>query len=309
MRNSDNKNILWTLLLTFVLLVTAFILINKCVPTPAQREGKTGAGKQYVYSEQRAKVEQREIKKQLQDFDPNTADSTLLISLGFNQNMIKSVYSYRSKGGVYMEPEQIAYIYGMSMMQYEELLPYVKIAPQYRPARDMVQRKTRGNNWSENIRNSEDECACIGSQTNTRERKTWVSNKLKSGQTIDLNLADTTELQRVPGVGLYFAKRIAEERERLGGYVRVEQLMSIRNLPDTIYHYFTLSAGSVKKINLNTADMDVMSRHPLIGYRRATIIRKYREKIGPLSSLDQLSAFDGFNVKADLEILSYYVDF
>lgn len=43
----------------------------------------------------------------------------------------------------------------------------------------------------------------------------------------DINLADSAALDALPGIGGYFASRIVEYRERLGGYSYPEQLMDI----------------------------------------------------------------------------------
>ncbi len=44
---------------------------------------------------------------------------------------------------------------------------------------------------------------------------------------IDLNSADTTALKTLPGIGSYFARKIVEYREELGGYSSKEQLLDI----------------------------------------------------------------------------------
>ncbi len=46
---------------------------------------------------------------------------------------------------------------------------------------------------------------------------------------LDINLADSTQLDELPGIGPYFAAKIIEYRNKLGGYSYIEQLMDIRN--------------------------------------------------------------------------------
>ena len=43
----------------------------------------------------------------LQKFDPNTADSTLLLSLGLQPWQVKSIYRYRAKGGIYRQASDL----------------------------------------------------------------------------------------------------------------------------------------------------------------------------------------------------------
>mgnify|MGYP003506962191 FL=1 len=56
----------------------------------SDREPKDG--KQYYATEQ--------TPVHLQPFDPNTADSTLLLSLGLQPWQVRSIYRYRAHGGV-----------------------------------------------------------------------------------------------------------------------------------------------------------------------------------------------------------------
>ena len=71
-------------------------------------------------------------------FDPNTADSTQLLRLGLQPWQVRSIYRYRSKGGVFREPSDFARLYGLTQKQYRELLPYIRISSDYRPAAELV---------------------------------------------------------------------------------------------------------------------------------------------------------------------------
>ena len=51
--------------------------------------------------------------------------------------------------------------------------------------------------------------------------------KIKAGEHVVLNTADTTVLKTVPGIGPYYARKVVEYGERLGGYVSVDQLDEI----------------------------------------------------------------------------------
>lgn len=61
--------------------------------------------------------------------------------------------------------------------------------------------------------------------------------KIKAGEHIVLNTADTTALKTVPGIGSYYARKIIAYGQRLGGYVSVDQLDEIegfRSMPRII---------------------------------------------------------------------------
>ena len=57
----------------------------------------------------------------------------------------------------------------------------------------------------------------------------------KKDTVLELNSADTIELQYIRGIGSYYAKQIVRYRQQLGGYYKVEQLREIMELEDSAY--------------------------------------------------------------------------
>lgn len=140
-----------------------------------------------------------------------------------------------------------------------------------------------------------------------RDTIAWIK-KLPIGSVVDLNTADTTLLKRVPGIGSWRARRIVEFRGHLGGYSRVEQLLEINGMPDTILHWFEVKTPPRKMLNLNHATADEMAAHPYLTYEQARVIINHRRLHGPLSSLSQLSLYPEF-VNDTLKWLEPYVVF
>jgi competence protein ComEA len=52
---------------------------------------------------------------------------------------------------------------------------------------------------------------------------------------VELNSADSTALESLPGIGPSFASRILKYRKLLGGYVDVEQLKEVYGMPEETY--------------------------------------------------------------------------
>ena len=107
--------------------------------------------------------------------------------------------------------------------------------------------------------------------------------KLKAGATIDLNAADTLLLQRVPGVGPSFARRIVKYRGMLGGYYCVEQLQEVygmdRERYDKIAPYMTIRTG-VRHLILSA---DSIPRHPYLSYRHKRVLEDILAQNPPLT--------------------------
>ena len=157
---------------------------------PAQKAGKQQHPKASYY--------QGEPKQpELFPFDPNTADSTQLLRLGLQPWQVRNIYKYRAAGGIYREPSDFARLYGLTLKQYRQLEPYIRISEDYLPA-----------------------ARFISKDVTMEERDTMrYPVKLQPQERIVLNTADTAQLRKVPGIGHHFARKIVEYRERLGGYV------------------------------------------------------------------------------------------
>lgn len=132
--------------------------------------------------------------------------------------------------------------------------------------------------------------------------------KFSADTVLDLNMADTFLLKRVPGIGSWRARRIVEFRGHLGGYSRVGQLMEIDGMPDSILRWFAIHTPVHKKVNLNRATADEMAAHPCLTYKQARVILRHKRLHGPLQSLSQLSLYDEFT-QEQLEKLKPYVAF
>lgn len=118
--------------------------------------------------------------------------------------------------------------------------------------------------------------------------------KIKEGEHVVLNTADTTALKTVPGIGPYFARKIVEYGQRLGGYVSVDQLDEIEDFPLDAKDYLVIKNPSPRKLNINQLSLNDLKRHPYINYYRAKAIMDYRRLHGPIQSLDDLRLYKDF---------------
>ena len=78
-------------------------------------------------------------------FDPNTADSTTLLSLGLQRWQVRNIYRYRRAGGIYRRKEDFARLYGLTAGQYRQLEPYIRIGADYQPAVTLTDRRKTDN--------------------------------------------------------------------------------------------------------------------------------------------------------------------
>lgn len=224
-------------------------------------------------------------------FDPNTADSTALLKLGLRPWQVRNIYKYRSHGGIYHTPEDFARLYGLSAHKYKQLLPYIRIAKEYR----MTAAEYVGDTYDNR-------------RQGINSEKTIPSDyprKISTGEHSILNTADTTQLQRVPGIGSYYSKVIMRYGERLGGYVSIDQLDEIEDFPTEAKQFFVIDNPSPRQLNVNTMTLNELKRHPYINYYQAKAIVDYRRINGQIRSLQQLSTLPDFPEEAIKRLMPY----
>ena len=205
-------------------------------------------------------------------FDPNTADSTQLLRLGLQPWQVKNIYKYRAKGGIYRKKEDFAQLYGLTVKQYRELEPYIQISADYLPASTIIKE-----------------------ERTVYQRDTLLHPvKIAEGETVNLNINDTAIYKKVPGIGSYYARKIADYEQQLGGFVSTDQLNEIENFPQEAKKYFTAEPSQVRRLNVNRLSLNDLKRHPYINYYQAKAIVDYRRLHGPLKSLNDLHLLPDF---------------
>ena len=130
--------------------------------------------------------------------------------------------------------------------------------------------------------------------------------KIKAGEYIVLNIADTTQLKMVPGIGPYFARKVVQYGERLGGYVSVDQLDEIEGFPLDAKDYLVVENAQPRKLNVNQLSLNDLKKHPYINFYMARAITDYRRLHGPLKSLQDLRLSKDFPQEV-IERLTPYV--
>ena len=235
-------------------------------------------------------------------FDPNTADSTTLVHLGFRPWQASNMLKYRAKNGRYRQAEDLHKLYGMTDSMYHALLPYIQIdTVAVALFRDSLRRSQR------------ETIARDTAQQDTLPR--YVNHKRDT--VLNLRTADTTELKMIRGIGTYRARQIVRYREQLGGFASVEQLREIKALQplmadslsaDSLLAHFVLDSVIVEPLRVNSMHLEHLQRHPYLSFEQAKAIYELRRRKVRLHSLEQLRMLDCLS-EHDLDRLSPYLNF
>ncbi len=120
----------------------------------------------------------------------------------------------------------------------------------------------------------------------------YPSNKLKLGETVELNTADTISLTRVHGIGPSFARRIVKYRKQLGGFINKEQLKEVYGLDAEKYAEINdeirIYPSRVKKLAINNIDFETLRHFPYLSYKQANAVIQYRVQHGNYQSLNDM---------------------
>ena len=281
LQKSDRKVIL--ALLTVIVIALGIILFTGS-PSTSSISG-TSRDSSHVRNVSNSSLPTRQDERFF--FDPNTADSAQLRRLGLQTWQIRNIYKYRAAGGIYREKTDFARLYGLTVKEYRELEPYIRISSDYLPAATLVK-----------------ESASATAKHDT----TFVHHypqKIAETAHVVLNTADTTELMTVPGIGPYFARKIVQYGQRLGGYVNVDQLDEIENFPAESKRFLVVEGATPQKLNVNKLTLNELKRHPYINFYQAKDITDYRRLHGPIKSLQDLRLLKDFPQAAIERLLPY----
>lgn len=134
----------------------------------------------------------------------------------------------------------------------------------------------------------------------------------RSEQDLELNSADTLQLQDLKGIGPGFARRIVAYRDKLGGYYAKEQLMEVYGFTDKLYNlvkdHITVDATKIQKLKVNELTIAELKRHPYISYYEAKAIVDYRSSL-PSQKIENISELSHLqDLKENWELIKIYIE-
>ena len=301
------------------LLVTALVLVRPSANPEAARRAE-------------AVMEIRRDTTAMRHFDPNTATFDELLELGLSKHEAVSLLKYRAAGKVFRIPEDLALCYGISDSLYRQLAPWVRIGRKYaiapeeyrtgrilpeplapRPFRiDTVSvrylraigalskrqaeafvrwRDLSGIYNMEELRDcyvvSDSVAAALEPYVIFPERKPHPIE-----EPVELNTADSAALRSVSGIGPKTVGAILTYRERLGGFLRAEQLAEVPGVTERNYEKILkqiyCDSCKIRKIDINFASPKVLGRHPYIAPQVLRKLLKARQLKGGWSTAEEL---------------------
>ena len=205
-------------------------------------------------------------------FNPNTITEEEWRQIGLTDRQVRNIMNYKAKGGKFYSKNDLGKLYTISEEDFAQLEPFI-VLPE-------VQRNTGYKSASKKKEEQK------GEESKPVEKKAIPI--------VDLNTVDSTTLVELPQIGGFMASRILEFRDKLGGFVDLEQLRDVKGMDEArfaaIKPYINLGEVETHKIDVNRADFKTLVHHPYLSYEQVKRIFNQREKRGMIKNWAQLEA-------------------
>jgi competence ComEA-like helix-hairpin-helix protein len=265
--------------------------------------------------------------------NPNTADSMTLLQAGFPVPSVKGIMAYRRKGGRFNTPVALKRIYRVesglldrlssclvfgdsAAMEPKPSQHWFAFDPNQLPEdslqllplpksslKGIVAYRSKGGKF----RKAEDLKRLYGMNDSLYQAllphlqlpQLTKPQKPTLNTIVDIQTASAEDLERLPCIGMRLAERIVEYRNRLGGFVRKEQIREVYGIRDStwacIEPHLVFQSNAVRKLNLNTASEQDLQTHPYLRPIHIKAILAHRKRKGQFASLDELQIISEFN--------------
>ncbi|MBO5920240.1 MAG: helix-hairpin-helix domain-containing protein [Bacteroidales bacterium] len=228
-------------------------------------------------------------------FNPNTITEDSLQLLGLSERQAASIIKYRTKGGKFRYKEDFAKMYVVDSALYVAVEEYITLPHRGDALPDKGVSPNRGRNTPSGTKGAQNVPtgsggSPVGSGDTPTDSTNTLSGRMSNAEygkkvernryVCNLNTADSAALVQLYGIGGYYARKILQYRERLGGsFVDARQLLEIEGFTqerfDRIAGNVVVLEEDVKGFSLLGASKEEMVRHPYIGPYAARGVETY----------------------------------
>ena len=224
-------------------------------------------------------------KDTIYPFNPNYITDYKGYKLGMTIQEIDRLHAFRKQGKFVNSVQEFQQVTKVSNAFLSKISPYFKFP-------DWVKNK--------------------GTATSEKFHKFLPKEKEKIIQK-DINVATREDLIAVYGIGEKLADKILQEKEKLGGFVSMEQFqfmwgISPEAISDLEKRFTIKSQIGIKKIAINDLSQKELAKFPYFNYALAKEIVIYRTMNSGIKNIDDLTKIKGMpNEK--IKIIALYLEF
>ena len=206
-------------------------------------------------------------------FDPNRITDEEWNQLGLNDRQIRNIRNFQASGGHFKQKEDLQKLYTISATQYQRLEPYIRFTVNGSSVKQTVSEKPS-----------------VPDTKETERAATTSRNETKLQ--IELNLADSSLLTQLPGIGSVLAARTIRYRNLIGGFSGVAQLGEVygidRDLVERLAPQLSVDSSLIRKISVNKATFRELVAHPYLNEQQVRGILNFIKLQKRINSMDEL---------------------
>ena len=114
----------------------------------------------------------------------------------------------------------------------------------------------------------------------------------KKIQKIEINSASVEELEKLKGIGPFFAKQIIKYRDRLGGFASKEQILEVWKMTvetyDNLIPQIEIDKSKIRKLKINDVTPEELKNHPYLNWSQVNSILKMRMQRTKFNVIDEI---------------------
>lgn len=282
--SKSQRSGLLVLLVLIVVLQTIYFFVDFSLPIKNNPKKDTWLS---VQSEIDSLKEQARFSgSRLYPFNPNYISDYKGYKLGMSVQEIDRLLAFRKQNRFVNSPKEFQNVTGISDSLLKTMVSYFKFP-------DWVNKKKK---YTSNLG--------FGNSPFSKKKKINIQ---------DINTADSSDLEKIFGIGELTAKRILSYKVRFGAFVSMEQLNDIWGLSAEVVeslqeHFEIQTQTGIKKLDINNASLNELAQFPYFKYSLAKQIVIYRSMNGPIVETTDLTKIKGMpNDK--IKIIALYLDF
>jgi len=205
-------------------------------------------------------------------FNPNTLADKGWLALGLPSTKLSVLRNFQKSGAIFKTKTDLKNCFAITDEFYEKVEKYISI-PEIK-------------------------------KTETPSIKTK-----KTRQIVELNHADSLQLISINGVGPFYAKQILKYRKELGGFRNYDQFTEIWGLENLeiqkLKQQTSIDTLHIRKVNVNTIELEQLKLHPYLNYKQAKMILNYRKQHGDFKQVKDIRKIKPISPELFCKIVPY----
>ena len=205
-------------------------------------------------------------------FNPNTLDDKGWLALGLPSTKLSVLRNFQKSGAIFKTKTDLKNCFAITDEFYKKVEIYISIPE-------------------------------------IKKTETPINKTKKTNQIVELNQADSLQLISINGVGPFYAKQILKYRKELGGfrnYAQITEIWGLENLEiQKLKQQTSIDTLHIRKVNVNTIELEQLKLHPYLNYKQAKMILNYRKQHGDFKQVKDIHKIKPISTELFRKIAPY----